>query len=90
MTPWTAAYQAPPSMGLSRQEYWSGVPLPSPYLTIKNNIMPFSATWMNLEIIILSITKLGKEKYHMISLICGILKKGVNELIYTKEIDPKT
>ena len=29
-TPWTAAYQAPPSMGLSRQEYWSGVPLPSP------------------------------------------------------------
>ena len=31
-TPWTAAYQAPPSMGFSRQEYWSGVPLPSPAL----------------------------------------------------------
>ena len=30
-TPWTAAYQAPPSMGFSRQEYWSGVPLPSPH-----------------------------------------------------------
>ena len=30
MTPWTAAYQAPPSMGFSREEYWSGVPLPSP------------------------------------------------------------
>ena len=29
-TPWTIAYQAPPSMGFSRQEYWSGVPLPSP------------------------------------------------------------
>ena len=28
-TPWTAAYQAPPSMGLSRQEHWSGLPLPS-------------------------------------------------------------
>ena len=28
-TPWTAAYQAPPCMGFSRQEYWSGVPLPS-------------------------------------------------------------
>ena len=27
--PWTAAYQAPPSMGFSKQEYWSGVPLPS-------------------------------------------------------------
>ena len=32
-TPWTAAFQAPPSMGFSRQEYWSGVPLPSPYPT---------------------------------------------------------
>ena len=29
-TPWTAAYKAPPSMGFSRQEYWSGVPLLSP------------------------------------------------------------
>ena len=29
-TPWTAAYQAPPSMGFSRQEYWSGLSLPSP------------------------------------------------------------
>ena len=29
-TPRTAAYQAPPTMGFSRQEYWSGVPLPSP------------------------------------------------------------
>ena len=29
-TPWTGAYQAPPSMGFSRREYWSGVPLPSP------------------------------------------------------------
>ena len=28
--PWTAAHQAPPSMGFSRQEYWSGLPLPSP------------------------------------------------------------
>ena len=33
-TPWTAAHQAPPSMGFSRQEYWSGVPLPSPNLCI--------------------------------------------------------
>ena len=28
-TPWTAAYEVPQSMGFSRQEYWSGVPLPS-------------------------------------------------------------
>ena len=32
-TPWTAAHQAPPSTGFSRQEYWSGVPLPSPLYT---------------------------------------------------------
>ena len=30
--PWTAAYQAPLSMGFARQEYWSGLPLPSPYM----------------------------------------------------------
>ena len=29
-TPWTVAYQAPPSRGFSRQEYWSGLPFPSP------------------------------------------------------------
>ena len=33
-TPWTAAYQAPPSMGFSRQGYWSGVPLPPPKITL--------------------------------------------------------
>jgi len=36
-TPWTAAHQAPPSMGFSRQEYWSGVPLPSPCKTWEDN-----------------------------------------------------
>ena len=30
VTPWMVAYQAPPSMAFSRQEYWSGLPLPSP------------------------------------------------------------
>ena len=30
VTPWTVAYQAPPSMGFSRQEYWGGLPFPSP------------------------------------------------------------
>ena len=33
-TPWTAAYQAPPSMGFSRQEYWSGLPLPFPITAV--------------------------------------------------------
>ena len=42
-TPWTAAHQAPPSMGFSRQEYWSGVPLPSPKKKLNkqgDNIQP--------------------------------------------------
>ena len=39
-TPWTAIYQAPPSMGFSRQEYWSGVPLPSPESAIGIHISP--------------------------------------------------
>ena len=33
VTPWTAAHQAPPSLGFPRQEHWSGVPLPSPVTT---------------------------------------------------------
>ena len=36
VTPWTAAYQAPPSTRFSRQEYWSGVLLPSPWLMLRS------------------------------------------------------
>ena len=42
-TPWTAAHQAPPSMGFSRQEYWSGVPLPSPKRSLVFPILLFSS-----------------------------------------------
>ena len=44
------------------------------YSTIKKNeIMPFAATWMDLEIIILTkVSQKEKDKYHMISLICGV------------------
>ena len=40
-TPWTAAYQAPPSIGFSRQEYWNRVPLPSPFETLQYSIISF-------------------------------------------------
>ena len=51
--PWMAAYQAPPSMGFSREKYWSGVPLPSPSLpyqaSFRENI--FSLRTYNLEVV---------------------------------------
>ena len=40
-TPWTAAHQAPPSMGFSRQEYWSGWPLPSPCMDFRGDKTTF-------------------------------------------------
>ena len=43
-TPWTAAHQASLSMGLSRQEYWSGVPLTSPETLLS------TLKWMSLEL----------------------------------------
>ena len=45
-TPWAAAYQAPLSMGFSRQEYWSGVPLPSPIFLFRyQKFMSFSPSF---------------------------------------------
>ena len=45
VTPWTVAYQAPPSMGFSRQEYWSGLPFPSPGDLPDTEIEPRSPTF---------------------------------------------
>ena len=57
----------------------------------KNETMPFAATWMDLESIILSeVSKTDKVKYSMILLICGIKKKDTSELICITEIDPQT
>ena len=49
----------------------------------KNEIMPFAATWMDLEIIILSEgSQTEKDKYHMTSLICGLLKNDTKKKRY--------
>ena len=45
-TPWTAAYQAPPSMGFSRQEYWSGVPVPPPQGNGTEKLTQSLETWL--------------------------------------------
>ena len=48
-TPWTAAHQAPPSMGYFRQECWSGVPLPSPELRPRDYRKPDNIlSWPNV------------------------------------------
>ena len=52
----------------------------------KNKIMPFAATWMDREIVILSeVSQTQKDKYHIILLICGILKKMVQMNLFTKQ-----
>ena len=51
-TPWTAAYQAPPSMGFSRKEYWSGLPLPSPHKPMMYTLsILFNERQRDLEVI---------------------------------------
>ena len=47
-TLWTAAYQAPLSMGFSKQEYWSGLPLPSPYF--EHYVLKFKKVFANVMI----------------------------------------
>ena len=53
-TPWTTAYQAPPFMGFSRQEYWSGVPLPSPIIKMTTVLMKTASkfTWRDIMLIV--------------------------------------
>ena len=68
-TPWTVAYQAPPSMGFSRQEYWSEVPLPSPRLDV--------IIWI-FKVIILKwewafVTEEGRYLFgHIFDTLCGL------------------
>ena len=54
-TPWTAAHQAPPSMGFSRQEYWSGVPLPSLAVQLTHVYFLQERQWRWVEALDLSV-----------------------------------
>ena len=69
-TPWTAAHQSPPSMGFSRQEYWSGVPSPSPIKLLKK----LASSRMDRQTLHASGRDiLRRMQYYF----CGILIRGV-------------
>ena len=75
MTPWTAAHQAPLPVGFSTPEYWSGVPLPSPLLSLKLLQMPVREPW-NFECLLVSHKGKSKFSFYTSVFIFRILKTG--------------
>ena len=78
-TPWTVAYQASPSMGFSRQEYWSGVPLPSPGDLPDPGIEPWSSA---LEADALTSEPPGKPKVTLTAVKNFKMHSGSNKAGY--------
>ena len=86
-TPWTAAYQAPPSMGFSRQEYWSGVPLPSPLPHCRQIFI----IWAAREVHKIGINKVYlKMKFHMFPKSNDCLKQNDRHVLWNPSIDNKS
>ena len=86
-TPWTAAYQAPPSMGFSRQEYWSGVPLPSPLPHCRQIFI----MWAAREVHKIGINKVYlKMKFHMFPKSNDCLKQNDSHVLWNPSIDNKS
>ena len=84
-TPWTAAYQPPRSMGFSRQEYWSGVPVPSPQLTSESYYKE-TLSVPTVEHIIQELKDIFSEQHHkalkclsLVPSIMGQLKFNTSE-----------
>ena len=73
-TPWTVAHQAPPSMGFSGQQYWSGVPLPSLNQLIAGSYqLPKGLILSDDPFIIKLKGTLRKKKYHLINICCNLI-----------------
>ena len=82
-TPWTAAYQAPLSMGFSRQEYWSGVPLPSPTISIHHcREGSLQETWFSLATVS-SLLGGFRPRLHPVFKIDDRLQDGVSPAFLT-------
>ena len=87
-TPWTAAYQAPPSMGFSRQEYWSGVPLHSLGGNVLRSCLLFMATFLrslDFPICTLIDLMLARPPRELLSILTGHEK---NDLKNSKNKNP--
>ena len=82
-TPWTAAYQAPPSMGFARQQYWSGVPLPSPSEVQKPYF--FFPNFLLSLILNISSTYIENQVrlFFLFSLLLGLVVPNVSEVLFT-------
>ena len=70
--PWTAAYQAPQPMGFSRQEYWSGLPLPSPKWTELNWKLEISFLWNQTLLSLYQLQFFRCLLFSMVSITCII------------------
>ena len=77
--PWTVAYQAPPFVGFSRQEYWSGLPFPSPGVLPKPGIEPGSPT---LQADVLPSEPPGNPATNSLTTHCYSNKQGCNVLYF--------
>ena len=78
-TPWTVAHQAPPSMGFSRQEYWSGLPFPSPGDLPNPGIKPRSAA---LQANALTSEPPGKPMGNLYSEAQNLAGRNFNDSLY--------
>ena len=89
VTPWTAAHQAPLFMGFSRQEYWSGVPLPSPGSTLVDQMLEATSAWFlikeNPKKVFSDTDRMGTLKE-----IKSSLKNGENSSSFTPELEIHT
>ena len=83
-TPWTVAHQAPPSMGFSRQEYWSGVPFPFPGDLPNRGIKPRSPA---LQADALTSEPLGKPKCFVCLFVFNFIFKFYNIVLVLPNIE---
>ena len=90
-TPWTAAYQAPPSMGFSRQEYWSGLPLPSLcWAPTRNQKLPSTKLQREIKSYLPSMSSKSNRKERNVILLLENRKQSCKIYINPKKIPKVT